>query len=374
VASTLSRLAWCAAWACGLSTSVLAAGPRAPRPVTLPSLSKKPLLDGNPSEWTGPELPLTPAQPGLELKAALHANGLVVGARWKNPAVAPGQITLRFAGAGVAASGAHWTRPTSQPLSADETVRWFVQGSTFEVWVSPLAFPPFPANGALTAELCVAPEGSDASALACGSLKLPAMFRKRAPPVKPPVATLQERAHGWLGFDAQGNRIWARGAQALTASSLAALVDDQPLLAEPLGIFIPQPLETPGGSPMAATLSGVDPFLKERCDTAAEVRLILWAVKGDTAVSLLEWPVMSCELGRASSVVPDAEGGLTIGYAGGATVTFTWADDHFERTELGTRNRSPFERPGLLNFGKNLPGPDCFSPKHADLAASRRGC
>jgi hypothetical protein len=50
---------------------------------------------------------------------------------------------------------------------------------------------------------------------------------------------------------------------------------------------------------------------------------------------VLDWPAMSCALGRALSVSLDEDGELSVGYSSGATVRFAWDRDHFERIEYG---------------------------------------
>ena len=50
---------------------------------------------------------------------------------------------------------------------------------------------------------------------------------------------------------------------------------------------------------------------------------------------MLECPAATCALGRATSVVLDDDGSLTIGYSGGTIATYSWSTDHFERTEYG---------------------------------------
>ena len=65
------------------------------------------------------------------------------------------------------------------------------------------------------------------------------------------------------------------------------------------------------------------------------MRLALFMVKGRVGERVLNWPAMSCALGRALSVSLDEDGELSVGYSSGATVRFNWDGDHFERVEYG---------------------------------------
>ncbi len=65
------------------------------------------------------------------------------------------------------------------------------------------------------------------------------------------------------------------------------------------------------------------------------MRLAVFQVRGRVGERVLDWPAMSCALGRALSVSLDEDGELSVGYSSGATVRFTWDGDHFERTEYG---------------------------------------
>jgi len=94
----------------------------------------------------------------------------------------------------------------------------------------------------------------------------------------------------------------------------------------------------PDGRLLLAVLSGENPYTADgKCDAGKELRLGLYLVKGKTAQRVLEWPAATCALGRATSVVLDEEGALSIGYSNGPTINFAWSGDHFERTELGER-------------------------------------
>ena len=94
--------------------------------------------------------------------------------------------------------------------------------------------------------------------------------------------------------------------------------------------------QDPDRRPLAAVLTGRDPFAENgRCDPETELKMGIYVLEGPTARAVLDWPVASCALGRASSVVLDGDGALTLGFASGATIDFIWSGDHFERTEIG---------------------------------------
>jgi hypothetical protein len=101
-------------------------------------------------------------------------------------------------------------------------------------------------------------------------------------------------------------------------------------------ISLPARMRLPNGLQLAAILTGSDPFSEGGgCNPENELKMGIYVLKGRTARNVLEWPAASCKLGRASSVVLDNEGALSVAYAGGATVNFIWSGDHFERTEIG---------------------------------------
>jgi hypothetical protein len=95
-------------------------------------------------------------------------------------------------------------------------------------------------------------------------------------------------------------------------------------------------MQLPDGKALLAVLTGQDPFAQdESCAPEREMRLAVFWVKGRVGERVLDWPAMSCALGRALSVSLDEDGELSVGYSSGATVRFTWDRDHFERVEYG---------------------------------------
>jgi hypothetical protein len=266
--------------------------------------------------------------------AAFAPEQTVVGVRWPDGARGTTRLTLHFAGAGVASAGATYA------LGAPAGAIWGQTETSVEVAIPLVALPPFPARGPLTAELCVVPEGTVEAGLHCASLLFPPALKKKAPAVRSPVVALQPRPTGWLGYGDQGGLVWARGDEPLTRDTLERLVAEKALSPRELGLFIPEQLVAPTGQPLVAVVAGANPFSTEGCDDSLQARLMLWALNQKTGLKVLEWPVASCELGRASSVTADDDGGLNVAYNGGAIISFTWATDHYERTELGLR-RSP---------------------------------
>ena len=76
---------------------------------------------------------------------------------------------------------------------------------------------------------------------------------------------------------------------------------------------------------------------QDKCDAEQEVRLAMYGVKGNVASRVLEWPAITCGLGRALSIQLSPEGHLQIGYSNGSVANFAYSGDHFERSELGAK-------------------------------------
>lgn len=277
-------------------------------------------------------------------------------------------VSLFFRGAGPTARGSTFRfafdgkraldDETAAPAHAQQLVTAEVSRTatsmTVNAGVPARALPPFPARGPLVFDLCltyqdrdqVGGEPSPVQSCAGGTMKddalsLPEAFRsglKLSPPAF--VAALEGRPGGWVGLGGRfPGAAWVRADAPLTAGSLAALVTDAPLTPEQVGMAEPKLQLVPvGRKPVLAVLSGKDPFREDgSCDAAREVRLLLYLAEGRTAVQVLECPAVTCALGRASSVVLDEEGSLSIGYSNGSIATYSWSTDHFERTEYGMR-------------------------------------
>ncbi len=168
-------------------------------------------------------------------------------------------------------------------------------------------------------------------------LSLPDAFR-RSLKIDPPadVVALEGREHGWVGYALLHYPIWITAERPLTPELLRTFFLEE--LREPARarLSIPPRMHLPDGRRIATILTGKDPFETDgRCDPESELKIGLYILQGVTARRALEWPAASCSVGRASSVVLDEDGALSIGYETGATVNFIWSGDHFERTEIG---------------------------------------
>ncbi|MBI3181819.1 MAG: hypothetical protein HYZ28_06715 [Myxococcales bacterium] len=221
-----------------------------------------------------------------------------------------------------------------------------------ELAVPARAFPRFPAHEPLLLELCLVYEdrdeaGAEAAALSTcqagstvgGPLRLPDELWKAlhlAPPRR--VVGVESREAAWLGYGSLHYPVWVQADAPLTQKSLSALVTDNPVEPAEARIPIPKRMAAPDRRALWPVLSGADPYAVEgECNSDHELRLALYAVRGEAAERVLEWPAATCALGRAVTVALEEDGGLVIGYSNGTSATFTWSQDHFERTEMGMR-------------------------------------
>jgi len=292
----------------------------APKPVSLPGL-----------------LTFQPALPNVKARAAMKGNILAVS--FTPAPVGLTRATLHFAGAGVASEGASF--PKDAP--ANSGFFWAETPESLSLSVTPDGLPPFPSRGPLVAELCLVLENSAGQSLHCSPMRLPVTLRSGAPKTAAPVVALQRKGRYWLGSNAQGNAIWLRGPQVLDEAKLTQAVADPPAQLD--DFHVPEPLLAPDGQHLVPVLSGSDPWAAGKCDSSRQIRLMLWSLRDKTALKVFDWPVASCDLGRGISLSTDEEGALSLGYAGGEIVRFTWVGDHYERTELGQRPaKLPFPR------------------------------
>jgi hypothetical protein len=150
------------------------------------------------------------------------------------------------------------------------------------------------------------------------------------------VQTVEGRQGGWVGYNGQVDPKWVLGDRPLNEQSLRVLVSDPPIDPAAVRVYVPPRMQLPDGKALLAVLTGQDPFGQdESCAPEREMRLAVFWVKGRVGERVLDWPAMSCSLGRALSVSLDEDGELSVGYSSGATVRFTWDRDHFERVEYG---------------------------------------
>ncbi|HSP80464.1 MAG TPA: hypothetical protein VLQ93_18170 [Myxococcaceae bacterium] len=339
----------------------------------VPQLARAPKLDGKMGDFRSSFL-LRPASPPeasatFSARAGWHKGTLYVWVDVKDDQLlASDELTLSvfFPGAGPTALGHTFhLGPTGKRASPPEEgtpefawkqVEAGVQRQdgtlALEVGIPARAFPRFPAREPLTLELCLTYEDVDGEGAKSPSvsncqggamrnevLRLPDAFRKGLK-LKPPehVLGLEGRPGGWLGYGILHYPAWVQADAPLTVDSLRELVTEDAVSPEKVGVFLPESLALPDGRPLVAVFSGSDPYaVAGQCDADAELRLGLYLVKGKTAERVLEWPAATCALGRASSVVLDEEGALSIGYSSGPTINFAWSGERFERTEIGKR-------------------------------------
>jgi len=327
----------------------------------VPPLSRAPKADGQLKDFPA-TLTLKPIS-GTSIGASFtgrvgwHKDTLYVAVE-ATGAQADDELTLSvfFPDAGPVATGHvfHFTAEgqraspaeSGTPVSAQELVKAGMRRKdptqTFEVAIPARAFPRFPAEGPLVLDLCVTASGATNckdGGMVGEALKLPDEFRKGLK-LKPPAGliALQGRTGGWLGYGVLHYPSWVEADARLTPALLRTLVTSNAVDAGAANVNVPETVSLPDGRPLVAVLSGESPYTSDgKCDSDKELRLGLYLAKGKTAQLALEWPAATCALGRATSVVLDEEGALSIGYSNGPTINFAWSGDHFERTELGKR-------------------------------------
>jgi len=330
----------------------------------IPSLARAPKLDGKlkdfPSSLTLKPQGSADASTTFTAKVGWRKDTLYVGVEATDEQLQAGDVltlSLFFPDAGLAATGHVFRfgfdgKRASPPESgtsefAQKLVDAGVQHKdntlTLEAAIPARAFPRFPAAGPLVLDLCVT-FGSASNCKDGGmvgdALRLPDDFRKGLR-LKPPedVVALSGQPDGWLGYGVLHYPVWVEADSKLTPGLLRMLVTPDAVEAEKVGVNVPETLSLPDGRPLVVVLSGELPYTKDGkgCDSDKELRLGLYLAKGKTAHRVLEWPAATCALGRATGVVLDEEGALSIGYSNGPTINFAWSGDHFERTELGRR-------------------------------------
>lgn len=358
--------------ACLLAVALALAARAEERPATqVPVLKAAPKVDGDLSDFRG-ALELPPASGGtaaLKARVGVQGQSLFFGVVVDDDTVGPGDlldVSLFFPGAGPAAHGFAFRIAFDGPRAFDEEaaapayaqrmlvaqVRRTASGLEVEGQLPARALPAFPAKGTPAFDLCLTYLDRDAvgtpgrtvqscqgGSMGKTALALPEAFRAglKLPKSPPGVVALEGRNGGWVGYGARHELLWVRGDEALTEPSLTALVTDAPLRPESIGMAPPKlVLEAAGRKPIFSVLSGKDPQPGDvPCDASKEVRLSLYLVEGKTAALVLECPAVTCALGRATAVVLDEEGSLSIGYSSGMIATYSWSTDHFERTEYG---------------------------------------
>ena len=355
-----------------LLSALLLAAPDEPPPARpVPLLPRSPKVDGVLGDFRG-GVPLTPkplegASASITARVGAFRDTLYVALEVEDETITDRDrlsLALHFPEAGVTAGGSVFRfgpdgkvdpKPEDGVSAAtlamvDAAVRRTRKGMSLEVAVPARALPRFPARDALVLELCLSYEDVDdagqgakeISTCVTGApppelLALPPGFRQSIQP-RPPteVQTVEGRPGGWLGFNGQVDPKWVLGDRPLNEHSLQVLVSDTPIDPAAVRVYVPSRMQLPDGKELLAVLTGQDPFAPdESCAPEREMRLAVFWVKGRVGERVLDWPAMTCSLGRALSVSIDEDGELSVGYSSGATARFTWDRDHFERVEYG---------------------------------------
>jgi len=340
---------------------------------SVPSLPRAPKLDGKlkdfPSSLTVKPPASMDASASFTARAGWKKDTLYVGVEATDDQLQAGDtlpLTLFFRDAGTPALGhvfrfAFDGKRASPPESgtsefAQKLVDVGVQRQdnalALEVAIPARALPRFPAEEPLVFDLCLTYEDVDAAGskppavsnckgggMVGEALRLPDDFRKGLKLKAPKgLVALEGQPDGWLGYGILHYPDWVEADAPLTPGLLKVLVTPKAVEAASVGVNVPETLMLPNGKPLLVVLSGDNPYSAQgTCDSDKELRLGLYLVKGKTAQRVLEWPAATCALGRATSVVLDEDGALSIGYSNGPTINFAWSGDHFERTELGKR-------------------------------------
>ncbi|MGQ0507805.1 MAG: hypothetical protein ACT4TC_21085, partial [Myxococcaceae bacterium] len=297
----------------------------------VPTLRALPKLDGK-AHGIGQALALPIDSNGTKLLVGAFKGTLYVGVEIKDDVPLPAdslKIELHFPAGGVGTEALTFEASALGlrviPVDAPDHLKKLIQaerGPGFvEVVVPARALPRFPAKVPLVFDLCAtyadvdepATPAKSSSNCELGSMKggpltLPESFRKPVLDLKPPerVAAFEGRDGAWVAYETGRFPLWVAADKDLTALSLSSFVATAPVDFERTGMAISQKLSLADGRPLIPVVAGSDPFASlGRCEGEAELRLGLYLSKGKTAVRVLEWPVATCSMGRALSVVVD---------------------------------------------------------------------
>lgn len=339
----------------------------------LPVLTHAPKLDGDlrdltpATDFAMPESARS-ASAQLKVKATFRQDTLFVGVAVTDATALEGdqlELTLYFPNSGTTSRGFvyRFGREGARPVSPDEAgppafaaklVRaaraLHANGWALEAAFPARALPRFQGAKPLVISICAEYRKAEPALgprtllsscptgeMASGPARLPDEFRKSLKLVPPAtVEGVEARETGWVGFSSAHAPTWVSADEALTPQLLATLVEgDQAVDPASVALPVPSALTLGDHRPLFSVLTGQNPFGQDRCDSKRELRLALYLVRKKIAFRVLDWPVATCELGRAMRFELSDEGTLIIGYTNGATQHFIWSDDHFERSELG---------------------------------------
>lgn len=336
-----------------LAFPAAAAGPRA-----LPNLGRRVRVDGRLREYARG---LRLRQGPLDARVGWYRDALYLGIRVRG-AAPDGKgaldVTLHFPEPGIT-SRAYVFRfqPSGElvpptPGLAPEFARALVRSAThverhdvaFEVKVPIRAFPRFPATGRMKLDLCLTWKDAAGQTFAnCqnGSMKRPLVAPddlRRAARIHVPsdIISLEPADGGWLGYGVLFYPEWIEADEAITVPVLERLLPGEALDPAKAQVGLDHQYELPDGRVLLSVLSGKNPYaVAGDCNPNHEMRLGLFLVKGRSAQRVLDRPASNCTLGRASSVVLDDKGNLTITYSNGGVSHFDWSKDAFEHTDIG---------------------------------------
>ncbi len=339
----------------------------------LPTLARDPKLDGNLKDLAPAQdfkMPATAisTNSALSLKAGFRKDTVWLGIHVTDDKLTASDelaVSIFFPGAGTTARGYQYrfgiegARPpdaaAAMPAWATEAMRSAVtrdaKGFTVKVALPPKALPRFQARTQLAMTICLDYIDNDDGAkpvtlsscqsgeMVGGPTRVPDELRKSVK-VPPPadVEGIEPRASGFVGFAELQYPSWGYSETPFTPDSLRTLIatDDS---VDPQKVHLPisDNLVLPDNRPLYTVLTGKDPYVGDKCDAEQELRLAMYGIRGNVAVRVLEWPAITCGLGRALSFQLSPEGHLAIGYSNGSVANFTFSGDHFERSELGER-------------------------------------
>ncbi|MBL8954143.1 MAG: hypothetical protein JNK82_25425 [Myxococcaceae bacterium] len=341
----------------------------------LPFLGKDPKLDGVLKDLAPAvdfKMPATAIaqSSALAVKAAFRRDTVWVGVQVTDDKVMATDevtVTVFFPGSGVTAHGYTYkfgfdgkrASPADAMVPAwafdavKAATKTDAKGFGLEIALPPKALPRFQARTHLTFNVCVeyadldAEEGAATTKLSTctsgdmvgGPTRVPDELRKVVKVVPPAdVEGLEIRGTGVVGFAELHYPTWGYTDGPMSAAALRQLIAGSDSI-DPLKVKIPVSDNhmLPDLRPVYTVLTGQDPYAGDKCDAEQEVRLAMYAVKGNVASRVLEWPAITCGLGRALSIQLSAEGSLQIGYSNGSVANFAYSGDHFERSELGAK-------------------------------------
>ena len=358
-----------------LSTAILVLALAAKKPAepverplkALPTLAKDPKLDGVLKDLQGADLPVSKEATGvITLKAAFRKDTLFLGITAKDEKVTMSDsiaVNLFFPTAGTTARGFRYlfgpdgrrSEPEGAPAWAQDLVKAGVKADTkgvnLEIAFPARSLPRMPAQLQLALNICVEfinkDEGADARVITTcaggemvgGPTRLPDELRKNLKLIPPSdVEGLEARPNGWVGYAMLHYPTWVIADSTLTPESLGDLIAGQGAI-DPKSVALPLPpaMTLNDNRPIFTVLTGKNPYIGDQCHAEDELRMAMYVAKGSSASRVLEWPAVTCSLGRAMSFELNPDGGLSIGYTNGSTAHFSWSGDHFERSELGKK-------------------------------------